>query len=110
MSPPQLPDHAETAGETIAALRAAGWAEDFYLDGAALSCRSGALVAAPPEEFDMVADYRYEGVSDPDDSSIVLALWHRPTGTPGNYEAAYGPDVTADDGELLRRVRDARSR
>jgi hypothetical protein len=59
---------------------------------------------APPEEFSVIATYRFEGISDPDDEAIVLALAHQPTGLAGILDAAFGPAASADEAAVLTHL------
>ena len=67
--------------EALADLEERGFIHHFGLKetGAALS----------PEEFEIVEFYRFEGMSNPDDSSVVYAI-QSPTGLKGVLVDAYG--------------------
>jgi hypothetical protein len=55
----------------------------------------------PPEESIVMATYRFEGASDPDDEAILLALIHAPTGRAGALDAAFGPTGSAEEAAVL---------
>lgn len=57
--------------------------------------------------FVVEATYRYEGPTNPDDESLVLALRHDPTNTRGVLVTAFGPSASASEAEALRKLRDA---
>ena len=50
---------------------------------------------------------RFEGISDPADEAIVLALHCREDGIKGTYTVAFGPGMGALDAEMMHRLRDA---
>ena len=45
--------------------------------------------------------YRFEGASDPDDESLVLALHDAESGPRGVLITAYGPSASASEAEVL---------
>jgi hypothetical protein len=53
---------------------------------------------------------RPEGISDPADEAIVLALHCRDDGIKGTYTVPFGPGVGALDAEMIHRLRDATTR
>ena len=52
---------------------------------------------------DLLETVRFEGHSNPDDESILIAI-SMPCGHLGVYGSAYGPDAPADDAEVLRAL------
>jgi hypothetical protein len=63
----------DTLSEAINNLREEGYIEDFNLQENSLECRSGTY-RLRPEDFHVDKFYRFEGMSDPDDSDIVYAI------------------------------------
>lgn len=57
-----------------------------------------------PQDLTIVEHHRFEGVSDPDDLSILYAIEAR-DGTRGLIADAYGPYANADLGTFLKNVR-----
>ncbi len=53
---------------------------------------------------------RFEGISDPADEAIVLALHCREDGIKGTYTVPFGPRMGALDAEMMRRLRDMTTR
>ena len=105
----EMPAQRDTETATIAALRDAGFSTDFEVDGAELVWHhDGAEHRAAPEDLRMLADYRFEGSSDPGDEAILLVIEHPGSGTLGILDAAFGPEAGPDDAALLRRLPDAR--
>ena len=98
----------ETEAEAIARLRDEGFDVDLRLDG------EGRLLADdgdpwPTSEVSVVELVRFEGMSDPSDESMVLAI-ERPDGRRGTVALPYGPTMTAAHVDasralLLRRDR-----
>jgi len=80
-------------------LRADGYEDAHAVPGGLVqSDRGGAAI--PAAELIVDADYRFEGKSNPDDSSIVLAF-HTTTGWKGHVVTAYGPAAGEADADLL---------
>jgi len=52
---------------------------------------------------------RLEGASDPDDMLAVVALTCPACGTDGTVVLGYGPNGTAEDGDVLKALRDERN-
>lgn len=63
----------DTLSEAIQGLRREGYTEDFNLKPHCLMCPSSKL-ELHPEEFHVDAFYRFEGMSNPDDNSILYAI------------------------------------
>jgi hypothetical protein len=61
-----------------------------------------------PEELEIDSMDRFEGISDPDDEAIVLAVRCLSDGCSGTYIIPYGKDMPTPDGELILRIPDAR--
>ncbi len=86
-----------------------GYSDTFRAEERGLrAVRSGRLHA--PEELVVEASERFEGISDPEDMAIVLALRCLPHGCRGTYVTPYGTEMPALDGELMSRLADARKR
>lgn len=62
-----------------------------------------------PDEVDLRALCRTEGASDPDDMLAVVAIVCPRCGAKGTAALNYGPEATAEGGEVLRRLHDRRS-
>ncbi|HVE38821.1 MAG TPA: hypothetical protein VNM14_02965 [Planctomycetota bacterium] len=63
-----------------------------------------------PEDLEIDSIDRFEGISDPQDEAIVLALHSRTDGCRGTYTLPYGKNMPSVDGELLKRIPDGRNR
>lgn len=96
--------------DTIAAWREQGYTETFrVVAGGRIACASCAD-ERDPEELRVDHTGRYEGVSDPGDEQLLLALSCGPCGRRGTLTMAYGPTASADEAEAARRLPDARPR
>ena len=93
----------ETLTDAMTRLRADGYGADFSAtDDGQLRC--GACdVRRDPEAMTIHETVRFEGDSNPDDESILLAV-ECYNGCRGLYSAAFGPDTPAADAALLRRL------
>lgn len=92
-----------TMAEAVRGLRKRGFSADFTI-----SPETGEASAAgrsfKAEDLTIVEHHRFEGISDPDDSSVLFGI-EGSDGTKGLLVDAYG--VYADPGiaEVLRKVR-----
>jgi hypothetical protein len=62
-----------------------------------------------PEELRIDSIDRFEGISDPEDEAIVLAIHSAVDGCRGTYTLPYGKNMPELDGELLARIPDTRN-
>ena len=63
-----------------------------------------------PEELVIDSIERFEGISDPEDEAILLAIHSRTDGCRGTYTLPYGKNMPDLDAELLARIPDGRIR
>ena len=97
---PWIGDPVETLSDAMNRLRADGFTADFSAteDG---KLRCGACSATEdPENMAILATVRFEGDSNPDDQSILLALACG-CGNRGQFTAAYGPGTPRADAAVL---------
>lgn len=80
-------DSYETLSEATNGLRQKGYTEDLNLKPLCLECTTSKL-ELHPEDFEVDAFYRFEGMSNPDDNSIVYAISGK--GIKGVLVDAYG--------------------
>jgi hypothetical protein len=93
----------ETLLDAATRLRRSGYAIDFIATREGL-LRCGACGRThDPAQMIVEETVRYEGVSDPADESILLALLCT-CGRRGLYFAAFGPAASAADGAVLGRL------
>ena len=63
-----------------------------------------------PESLVVEEVARFEGISDPADEAIVLALHCREDGIKGTYTVPFGPGMGALDAEMMHHLRDTTKR
>ncbi len=93
----------ETLVEAMERLRSVGYVNDFSAtaDGH-LRC-DRCRTDHDPRVISIAATLRFEGDSNPDDESILIAL-ECDCGVRGQYTAAFGPDTPAEDALVLRAL------
>lgn len=94
----------DTMVEAINALREQGYKEDFNLKENCLECISGKQELYP-HEFEIDKYFRFEGESNPDDSSILYAIssdMHDMKGVLVNSYGIYSDDLTDEMLEKLK--------
>ncbi len=99
----------ETLSQAVDRLTAGGYEDFFRAEPDGLR----AVVAGvlyQPESLVVEEVVRFEGISDPADEAIVLALNCREDGIKGTYTAPFGPVMGALDAEMVRRLRGVTSR
>ena len=104
MSTGAQPQYGATLGEIMGTMDAAGF-------GAQMASRPGGMILcftcrneSPAREFDMQAQRRTEGASDPDDMLAIVGLVCPRCGTKGTAVLGYGPEADDDDAEVLVRL------
>lgn len=93
--------------DVLAELRSAGWANDFVAVDGGLRCGACGRLH-PPEETRIERLERFEGVSDPGDESIIVALNCVHCHSRGVLVASYGPAASREEADVLVRLTDAR--
>ncbi len=92
-----------TLSQTMNDLRKEGYVEDFNLQQNCLECRSGQFKVFA-DEFKIDKFYRFEGESNPSDSSILYAISsdkHKIKGVLVNAYGIYSEPVTD---EMLKKL------
>lgn len=97
----------DTLTDRMRQLHAAGWTEQLSVSDGGLRC-DGCRCWAAAEDVAVDEVYRFEGVSDPGDESILFVI-SMPSGHRGTFPAAYGKDAAADVADVVQRLRVARS-
>jgi hypothetical protein len=94
--------------EVLASYAASGFAAEFSVDDNALvlchSCRN----RLDPSDLDEVSLRRLEGASDPADMLAVVALSCPRCNADGILLLNYGPEATAEQGQVLLALNDHR--
>ncbi len=99
----------ETLSQAVDRLTAHGYTDEFRAERNGMrAVVSGTLY--PPESLVVEEVARLEGISDPADEAIVLALHCREDGIKGTYTLPFGPGMGALEAEMTHRLRDATTR
>ena len=80
-------------------LRSAGYEADFEIGRNGLAISGGNPV--PVSDVHIDGEYRFEGASNPDDESIVMALHDAASGRLGVLITAYGPSASEAEAGVL---------
>lgn len=93
--------------QVLDALRSAGYRRDFGVADGGLRCGAcGGLHDPAAARIDRIE--RFEGASDPDDESILLAITCTYCTTRGILVAAFGPAAGREEADVLTRLTDGR--
>lgn len=84
-------------------LKKRGYTEDFNLENDQVCCRSLDL-QLNPEEFTIDEYYRFEGASDPSESSIIYAI-SSSQGNKGTLVDAYGVYSESVSSKMAEKLR-----
>lgn len=102
----EMPYEMTTLSEAIEKARMKGFTNDFVMSENGFMC-SNTKEKFKPEDLQITKVYRFEGMSDPDDMS-VLYLIESKSGTKGILVDAFGTYADSDGKELasfLQKVR-----
>ena len=98
-----IPYHAETLVDAIQKLRNGGFKQDLKVVDGQLEVIGKPNKRYEPEEFKVIHFQRFEGMSNPADSSIIYAL-EGPAGTQATFINSYSASATNDN--IACRFRD----
>ncbi len=99
----------ETLSHAVDRLTANGYTDDFRAEPDGMRAVVAGILYRP--ELLVVEEVaRLEGISDPADEAIVLALHCREDGIKGMYTVPFGPGTGALDAEMMRCLRDTTTR
>jgi len=94
----------DTLTEAVADLEKRGYEYDFTLAEDGLECKSLDLFLMP-EEFEIEEFYRFEGMTDPDDSAVIYAISSPVGNLKGVLIDAYGAYAENISPELLNKLK-----
>ena len=97
----KTPHKMKTLSECMLKLQNEGFVHDFNVREGQLFSPAGK--GYNPEEIKIVNFYRFEGISDPGDNSILYAI-ETNDGTKGMLTDAYGPYANEETNEFVRMV------
>lgn len=83
----------DTLSQAVNDLQRRGYTDDLALHEECLVC-SGKSASLPPDEFQIDEFHRFEGASDPGDSSIVYAISSEKHNVKGILVNAFGAGAT----------------
>ncbi len=93
-----------TLSEAIAGLKQKGYTEDLNLKENCLECKSkGFKIVA--SDFEVDAVYRFEGDSNPGDSSVMYAITSKKYALKGVLVDAYGAYADPVTSEMIEKLR-----
>ena len=95
----------ETLSQAVDRLTAHGYTDAFRAEPDGMRAVVAGILYRP--ELLIVEEVaRFEGISDPADEAIVLALHCREDGVKGTFTVPFGPGMGGLDAEMMRRLRD----
>ena len=99
----------ETLSQAVDRMTAHGYTDYFRAEpGGMRAIVAGILYR--PESLVVEEVARFEGISDPADEAIVLALHCREDGIKGTYTLPFGPEMGGLEAEMMHRLRDTTTR
>ena len=97
----------ETLSQAVDRLTALGYTDYFLAEPDGLRAIVAGILYRP-EALVIEEVARFEGISDPADEAIVLALHCREDGIKGTYTVPFGRGMGALDAEMMHRLRDTK--
>ncbi len=97
------PTERATVVETLNALKEQGFTYDFNLKENELHSSEGGICLSP-KDFEIVKVYRFEGMSDPGDMSVIYAIEAKDHGIKGSFFNAYGTYSDEISEEILKKL------
>lgn len=92
----------DTLTEALEAVREQGYTLDYNLKNDCLKCQQNAI-ELHPADFDIVDVYRFEGMTDPGDSTVLYTIEAK-NGQRGTLVDAYGPYSEAISPEMASKL------
>jgi hypothetical protein len=92
-----------TLAEAVNDLQRRGYTDDLALGGHCVVCNTRG-VSLDPEQFEIEEFHRFEGMSDPEDQSIVYAISSVDGHIKGILVSAYGAYASGLTQELVRKL------
>lgn len=96
-----------TLVEALQTFREQGFVHDFNLEHSSLFC-SALSLRLYPDDFEVLDMIRFEGDSNPDDSSVLYAI-RSATDVRGTFLMAYGAYADGASAEIVRKLADHRN-
>ena len=93
----------DTLVEALKDLKRRGFVTDFNIAFDAVVCNE-TKVCLLPDQFEIIEHYRFEGETNPSDSSIVYAIHSKDGKMKGTLVSAYGVYSEAMNDDLIRKL------
>ncbi len=93
----------DTVTGALKGLKAKGFTVDFNIAFDKLICSNNKTVLNPGD-FEIVAIYRFEGDSNPDDEDVVYAVESLDAAIKGTFTSAYGMYADNVSTDMLRKL------
>ncbi|WP_080054181.1 phosphoribosylpyrophosphate synthetase [Spirosoma aerolatum] len=93
----------DTLTDALEGLRQQGFTKDYNLKPDCLYCQSDSI-ELQPADFDIVEVYRFEGMTDPGDETVLYAI-EAQNGDKGTLVDAYGTYSEAISPEMAEKLR-----
>ena len=97
------PTQRPTVVETLNALKADGYTHDFNLKNDSLQSSEGGIYLNP-NDFEIIKVFRFEGMSDPGDMSVIYVIESGKYGIKGSFFNAYGTYSDEISESILRKL------
>lgn len=91
-----------TLSETLSALRNEGYTLDFNIQEDVVM--DHADIQLSPDEFEIDRVYRFEGMTNPDDQSVLYAISSKKTGVKGVLVNGYGISTVGTTDAFIARL------
>lgn len=102
-----MKQHYDTLLDAVNDLKKRGFTYDFMAQKDKLFC-SKKQCDFNPEEFEIVEFYRFEGISDPEDNSIIYAISSDKNNIKGTLVNAFGAYSDTKASELIAKMKIAK--
>lgn len=96
--------HFDTLSQAISELQKAGYTEDFNLKSDCIECKPLDIMLLV-DDFEIDKMYRFEGNTDPSDSSILFAISSKAYKIKGLLVDAYGVYSDALTTEMIQKLK-----
>ncbi|TDG34964.1 phosphoribosylpyrophosphate synthetase [Pedobacter changchengzhani] len=103
MNEDQLKESFGTLSETINGLLKLGYSHDFNIQDECLVCNQHNITLSP-EDFKIDKVYRFEGISDPEDESILYAISSEKFNIKGTLVNGYGISYDENTAKLVAKL------
>lgn len=93
----------DTVVSALAGLKNRGYTLDFNIAFDKITCSTSGL-CLNPDQFEIVAVYRFEGDTNPDDEDVVYAIESKDGTIKGSMTSAYGIYADPISNEMIQKL------